>query len=92
VYNNLGEPHKAIDFFEQSLVITHQISDHRGEGITLWNLSQSKLVERTQAIAYAEAALKIFEKIEDSHTEMVRRQLEVWHKQTDKRWWQFWRK
>jgi len=38
------------------------------------------LGERAQAIAHAEAALKIFEQIEDSHAEKVRKKLAEWHK------------
>jgi len=39
-----------------------------------------KLGERAQAIAHAEAALKIFEQIEDPNTSKVRVQLAEWRK------------
>ena len=46
----------------------------------LWNMSlaSDRLGDRTQAIAHAEAALKIREQIEDPKAEMVRKQLAAW--------------
>ena len=41
-------------------------------------LALDELGEREQAIAHAEAALKIFKAIEEPHTEMVRKQLAEW--------------
>jgi tetratricopeptide (TPR) repeat protein len=60
-YAALGDARKAIEFYEQQLVITREIGDRRGEGIALWNVSLSldKLGERDKAIAHAKASLKI---------------------------------
>jgi len=42
------------------------------------SLSLNELGDRVQAIAHAEAALKIREEIEDPRAEKVRRQLAEW--------------
>lgn len=38
VYAVLGEPHKAIEYYEQALLITCEIGDRRGEADASWNL------------------------------------------------------
>ncbi|HMD86568.1 MAG TPA: hypothetical protein VKO18_17925 [Terriglobia bacterium] len=60
--------------------ITREIGDRRGEGNALWNMSLAldKLGDRAQAIAHAEAALKIYEAIEDPNSAKVRAQLAQW--------------
>ncbi|MGP8198876.1 MAG: tetratricopeptide repeat protein [Limisphaerales bacterium] len=79
-YAELGEPGKAIEFYEQQLVITREIGDRRGEGRSLFNyaVALDKLDGRTQAIARADAALQIFEAIEDPTAAQVRAMLEQW--------------
>lgn len=83
VYLNLGEARKAIEFFEQALVIRREIGDRRGEGNALWKLSQVRdpLGDRDQAIALAEASLKIFQEIKDPNVGKVREQLAKWRGQ-----------
>ena len=44
------------------------------------SLALDQLGEREQAIAHAEAALKIFEQIEDSKAAEARKQLDEWRK------------
>ncbi len=80
VHKNLGETRKAIEFYEQYHDIAREIGDRRGESIALWNmaLALDELGEREQAIAHAEAALKIYEAVEDPHAGMVRRKLAEW--------------
>ena len=80
VYAGLGETHYAIEFHAQHLAITRETGDRKGEGRALWNLARGfdKLEERSLAVAKAEAALVIFEKIESPHAEMVRGQLAEW--------------
>ena len=34
-YSHLGEPRKAIEYYEQALKISREIGDRRGEGNTL---------------------------------------------------------
>jgi|GEM_PF-3307955 len=46
---------------------------------------------RAQAIVHAEAALKIYEQIEDPKSTKVREQLTRWCGQTEKKWRQFWK-
>ena len=37
-YNNLGDPRKAIEYYEKALKIAQEIGDRRGEGNQLGNL------------------------------------------------------
>jgi hypothetical protein len=71
---------KAIEFHEQELVNTREIGDRRGESNALFNsaLVFDKLGNREQALARAEAALRIFETIEDPNVAMVRAKLAEW--------------
>jgi tetratricopeptide (TPR) repeat protein/cellulose biosynthesis protein BcsQ len=79
-YYDLGESRKGIEFYEQQLVITREIGNRSGEGNALFNsaLALDELNDRTQAIARAEAALQIYEAIEDPHAAQVRAKLEEW--------------
>jgi tetratricopeptide (TPR) repeat protein len=79
-YFALGELRKAMEFYEQRHVIAREIGDRCGEGNTLFNsaLALEKLNDCAQAIARAEAALQIFESIEDPNAAKVRAQLEKW--------------
>jgi tetratricopeptide (TPR) repeat protein len=40
IYANMGEPRKAIEFYEQALVIAREIKDPRDEGAALGNLGR----------------------------------------------------
>ena len=40
-YSDLGEPRKAIEYYEQALKISREIGDRRGEGTDLGNLGIS---------------------------------------------------
>jgi tetratricopeptide (TPR) repeat protein len=64
-----------------------------GGGANLGNLglAYAALGEARQAIAHAEAALQIFEQIEDPNAARVRAQLARWRGQASKRRWQFWK-
>ena len=86
VYRNLGEVRKAIEFYEQPLTIAREIGDRRGEGIALWNmaLALEELGDRAQAIACAEASLKIREEIEDPFAPQVRAKLAAWRGEAEK--------
>lgn len=79
-YHILGEHRQAIEFYNQQLVITREIGDQSGEGTALWNMSLAldNIGERQRAIANAEAALDIFELIEEPDTGMVREALAEW--------------
>ena len=54
-YLGLGETERAIEFYEQALVIDEEIGDRRAEGHALWNIaiSLNQLGERDCAIARA---------------------------------------
>jgi tetratricopeptide (TPR) repeat protein len=84
-YLHSGETHRAIQFFEQALLIDREIGDRRGEGNALWNMSLAldQLGERAQAIKHAEQALIILEQIEDPNAAKVREQLAKWREQTE---------
>ena len=83
-YKNLGKMRKASEFYEQHRDIAREIGDRRGEGNASFNmaLALDKLDEHAQAIAHAEAALKIFEAIEDPNAEMVRQTVGGMERQT----------
>ena len=76
----LGDARKAIEFFEHRLVIAREIGDRRGEGSDLWNsaVTHHSLGNRPEALARAEAALRIFEAIEDPNAATVRATLAQW--------------
>ncbi|MBN1489462.1 MAG: tetratricopeptide repeat protein, partial [Phycisphaerae bacterium] len=73
----LGEVRRAIEFYEQQLVIVREIGDRRGEGSALGNsaLAYEQLDNRAKAIELAQQALAIFEQIENPNVEKVRRLL-----------------
>ena len=70
-YADLGEPRKAIEFYEQQLSIAREIGDRRGEGNALGNLgiAYADLGEPRKAIEFHEQALKIFREIGDRRGE-----------------------
>jgi tetratricopeptide (TPR) repeat protein len=76
----LGDPRKAIEYYDQALKISREIGDRRGEGNALWNMSLSldQFGQRDRAIDCAKAALKIREEIEDPRAEKIRRKLQEW--------------
>ncbi len=79
-YKNLGEVQRAVEFYEQDLVIAREIGDRFGEGAVLFNmaLALNEIGDHTQAFAHARAALEIFEQIESPAAAKVRAQLAKW--------------
>jgi tetratricopeptide (TPR) repeat protein len=79
-YHSLGEYGRAVEYDEQALTTAREIGHRQGEGIALWNMSLTLEVlgERQQAIEHAEAALVIYEQIEDPWVGKVRKQIEEW--------------
>lgn len=71
---------EAIELFEKSREIALGIGYQRGVGNALWNwaLALEELGKRSAAIRRAEAALEIYEAIEDSNAIDVRDQLAKW--------------
>jgi tetratricopeptide (TPR) repeat protein len=67
----LGEPRKAIEFYEQALKISCEIGDRQGEGNRLGNLGLAyyHLGEPRKAIEYYDQALKISREIGDRQGE-----------------------
>ena len=70
-YADLGETHKAIEYFEQWLQISREIGDRRGEGSAMGNLglAYATLGEARKAIEYLEQDLKISREIGDRRGE-----------------------
>jgi tetratricopeptide (TPR) repeat protein len=66
-YANVGETRRAIDLFEQRLVIAREIGDRRGEGSVLANLGVvcANLGETPRAIAFYQQGLATGQAISD---------------------------
>jgi len=81
-YAGAGEPGRAMECYGQSLTIARETGNQRGEGTALWNMSLAlmQLGQRAEAIHNAEAALAIFEQIEDPNAAKVREALEKWRR------------
>ena len=79
-YAALGEPKRAIEYYEQVLTIARESGDRRSEENALWNraLAFDELGRRQEAISGGKAALEIYEEIEDPRAEVVRRKLADW--------------
>ncbi len=79
---SLGDYRRAIEHYEQTLMIDHEIGFRQGEGNTLWNMSLAleRIGDRKKAIEHAEVALNIYEQIEDPNAAMVRKQLVQWRR------------
>lgn len=60
-YSHLGEPRKAIEYYQQAFIISKEIGDKQGEGEAIGNLGNeySHLGELRKAIKYYEKSLKI---------------------------------
>ncbi len=80
----MGETEHALEFYEKALNIGREVGDKQGEGYSLHNISIAlhKLGNCADAITNAEAALRIFEQIEDPTAESTRNQLAEWRKQS----------
>jgi tetratricopeptide (TPR) repeat protein len=63
----MGSAHKAIEYYEQVLVIMREIGDRRGEGNALGNLGSAyfTLGECKTAVDYYKKRLAIAQEIED---------------------------
>jgi len=70
-YTDLGEPRKAIEFYEQTLAIHREIGDRRGEAADLGNLgiAYENLGEPRKAIGFYEQQLAITREIGDRRGE-----------------------
>ncbi|HKI35203.1 MAG TPA: tetratricopeptide repeat protein [Gemmataceae bacterium] len=70
-YLDLGQPQRAIDFYQQQLVITREIGDRRGEGAALGNLglAYAALGQPQRAIEFHEQYLAIAREVGDRRGE-----------------------
>ena len=76
----MGDARKAIELYEQALVIARKIGDRRSEGSDMYNSADElmKLGERTEALNRAWAALVNYEAIESPTAPKVRETLALW--------------
>ena len=70
-YRNLGQVEKALEYYEQALVISREIYDMRNEGVWIENLgiAYSDLGQVEKALEYYEQALMIAKEIGDRQGE-----------------------
>ncbi len=73
----MGETRRAIEFYEQALVIASEIGDRRGEGNASHNIAAAlaRGGRPDEAIEAAERAVAIFEQIEDPNLGKAQEQL-----------------
>jgi tetratricopeptide (TPR) repeat protein len=78
----LGEPRRAIEFYEQQLEIVQEIGDRGGESAALYNMAGElvNIGERGRAIELGERSLEIKLEIEDPWAKRVRAALEEWRR------------
>jgi tetratricopeptide (TPR) repeat protein len=57
-YKNLGEPRRAIELYEQRLVIAREIGDRRGEATASWNLGDE--YEKQGELARAAGLMQVY--------------------------------
>jgi tetratricopeptide (TPR) repeat protein len=72
-YADLGQPRKAIEFYEQQLAIAREIGNRRGEGNALGNLGNAyaDLGQPRKAIEFYEQQLAIAREIGDRRGEAI---------------------
>ena len=77
VYKELGQVRKAIQYYENGLIINEKIGHQYGEGICLNNLGNAykKLGQKDKAAQYFQQALAIFEEIKSPYAEITRKNL-----------------
>ncbi len=65
VYSRIGQPQRALDFYQQALPIMREVNDRSGEAATLNNLAslQRTLNDRPAALQNIQAAIVIIEDI-----------------------------
>lgn len=81
-YAELGEIKHSVDFYEQALAIDQEMADPQkgGDEFLSMSLAVDKLGGRERAVQLANAALQIYEMINDPKAEKVRKQLQEWKK------------
>jgi tetratricopeptide (TPR) repeat protein len=81
----LGDAHKALELYEQAMLIRRETGERRGEADAMWNyaLVLNLLDDRVRAIARAEAALEIYEATESPAVGEVSARLAKWKAEHD---------
>jgi tetratricopeptide (TPR) repeat protein len=67
MFHATGQPHRALRFYEQALVITREVGDRPLEGTALNNLARvyHELGDKRQALKYYQQALTIRQEVDD---------------------------
>jgi tetratricopeptide (TPR) repeat protein len=80
VYLNTGEPRHALEIFAQLERLSRQAESPLGEARALFNQAEAYAIldNLGEAISRAEAALKVYERIESNDTVKVQAQLSEW--------------
>ena len=75
MYDGLGEPQRALEYYGQALPITREVGDRAGEAITLNNIGAvyRGLGEPQRALEYYGQALPIMREVGDRAGEAVTR-------------------
>jgi hypothetical protein len=68
VWSALGEPHKALDFFQQALPLRRAVGDRNGEAVTLFNMS-FLVDDDAQAIDLVQQAYDLWVAISSPHAQ-----------------------
>ncbi len=73
VYNALGDPQTALDFFNQSLTLTRQVGDKAGEATTLNNIGNvySALGDKQIALDFYHQSLSLSRQVGDIAQEAI---------------------
>jgi tetratricopeptide (TPR) repeat protein len=79
-YRKIGEIKKAIDYYNRYLLISRELNDSLGEATALFNKSFAleEMNLRDEAVMHAEAALKIYERIDSPYAQEARAKLAEW--------------
>lgn len=87
IYSYLGEPYRSFEYYQQSLLTKRKVNSERKNGLTLWSMAMDleKLGFQSLAIAYAEAALEMFEEYGHPLSINVSQVLAQWYGQTGKK-------
>jgi len=74
VYNNGGQPERAIEYYQQALTLARQHNDNRSEGNWLGNmgLAYRDMGQFDLARQYLEQAIAIFDDIQSPNADLIR--------------------
>ena len=91
-YRLLGQKVRAIEHYEQALVIFRDVGDRHDEAMKLKDvgLVYDDLGQTEKSIELVEAAVRILDLTGGMGATKAREQLASLRKDASKKWWQFW--